>query len=84
MDRYTYPILLGPEVRSYAVSVPALPGCVKVGTTVEEELPIAADAIALWIEALADVGEPIPIETEPTRSSRRHRRRSTPRAVVTP
>lgn len=73
MDRdqshYTYTIVLTPEAGAYAVSVPALPGCVTVGATVEEALSMAADAIALWIEDLADAGEPIPLETEPPRTA---------------
>ena len=69
MDRYTYTIVLTPEAGVYAVSVPALPGCVTVGATVEEALAMASDAVALWLEDLADAGEPIPLETEPPRTA---------------
>ena len=69
MDHFTYSIVLTPEAGSYAVSVPALPGCVTVGATVEDALAMAAEAIALWVEDLADAGEPIPLETEPPRTA---------------
>lgn len=69
MDKYTYTIVLTPEAGAYAVSVPALPGCVTVGATVEEALAMAADAITLWIQDLAGTGEAIPIETEPPRTA---------------
>ena len=58
-----------PEAGSYAVSVPALPGCVTVGTTVEEALAMVNDAIALWITDLAEAGEAIPLEREPPRTA---------------
>ena len=69
MDRYTYTIVLTPEAGAYAVSVPALPGCVTVGTTVEDALAMAAEAITLWVEDLSDAGESIPLETEPPRTA---------------
>ena len=65
MDRYAYTIALTPEAGAYAVSVPALPGRVTVGKTVEDALAMAAEAMALWVEDLAGAGELIPIETEP-------------------
>lgn len=69
MDRYTYTIVLTPEAGSYSVTVPALPGCVTFGTTVEEAITMAGDAIALWVEDLAGAGEAIPIEREPPRTA---------------
>jgi len=69
MDRHTDTIVLTPEAGVYAVSVPALTGCVTVGATVEDALAMSAEAIALWIEDLSDAGEPIPIETPPPRTA---------------
>jgi len=46
-----------------------LPGCVTVGATVEDALAMTAKAIALWVEDLADAGEPIPLETPPPRTA---------------
>lgn len=69
MDRYTYTIVLTPEDGAYSVTVPALPGCVTFGTSVEEAMTMANDAIALWIDDLAESGEPIPIEHDPPRTA---------------
>ncbi|KJR96910.1 MAG: antitoxin HicB [Peptococcaceae bacterium BRH_c4a] len=45
----------------YTVTVPALPGCVTQGDTIEESLERAQDAIEGFIEALKIIGEPIPV-----------------------
>ena len=59
-----------PEVEEggYSVSVPALPGCLTQGETVEQCVERAKEAIALYLETLRDAGEPIPEETEPPRT----------------
>ncbi|HAP93010.1 MAG TPA: HicB family protein [Desulfotomaculum sp.] len=44
----------------YTVSVPALPGCVTQGDTIEEALERAQEAIEGFLEALKIIGEPIP------------------------
>lgn len=67
MDHYTYTIVLTPEDGAFSVTVPALPGCVTFGVTVEDAIEMAKDAISLWIEDMADRGEAIPVEREPTR-----------------
>ena len=60
----TYKILLHKEPEgSYTVSVPALPGCVTYGETVEESIQMAKEAIELYIEELKDRGEEIPDDT---------------------
>jgi len=48
----------------YTVIVPSLPGCVTYGTTLEESLEMAKDAIKLYIETLEANGEDIPVENE--------------------
>jgi antitoxin HicB len=48
----------------YTVTVPALPGVVTQGETVEECIEHAKEAIALHIEGLIADGKPIPEETE--------------------
>lgn len=65
MER-TYSIVLIPEPEEggYSVEVPALPGCVTQGETVEECLAMARDAIELFVESLIDAGEPVPVEAE--------------------
>jgi len=59
---YEYTVLLHPdeEEGGYTVTVPALPGIVTEGDTLEEALEMARDAIALYLEDLAADGEPIP------------------------
>jgi len=64
MRKYTIILEYDPEVGAYAVTVPALPGCTSQGTTVEEALANAKEAIAGHIEALKMLGEPVPEEPE--------------------
>jgi antitoxin HicB len=64
--QYDYTVLLDPdEEGGYAVTVPALPGVVTQGDTLEEALEMARDAIALYLEDLIADGEPIPTEHLP-------------------
>jgi antitoxin HicB len=69
MDHYTYTIVLTPEDGAYSVTVPALPGCVTFGRTVEEAIEMAREAISLWIEDMVERGEGVPIEREPSRTA---------------
>ena len=66
MSEYQYTIILDPdpEERGYTVTVPALPGCVTQGETIEEAIALAKDAIRLYIETLIADGEPVPHESE--------------------
>ncbi len=50
------------EDGGYTVTVPALPGCVTQGDTLEEAISNAKEAIAGHIEALRMLGRPIPAE----------------------
>ena len=57
----TYKILLHKEPEGvYTASVPALPGCVTFGKTVEKAIEMAKEAIELYIEELKERGESIP------------------------
>jgi antitoxin HicB len=69
MTRYSYTVVLIPdtEMGGYVVEVPALPGCVTQGDSVEEALTMAQNAISMWIRDMAADGEPIPIEREASR-----------------
>jgi predicted RNase H-like HicB family nuclease len=49
MTNYVYSVVLIPEEDSYVVHVPALPGCVTQGRSVEDALAMARDAIGLWL-----------------------------------
>jgi antitoxin HicB len=61
----TYSIVVDPDPDSgYTVTVPALPGCITQGETIEECLAQAHEAIALYLADLAASGDPIPEETE--------------------
>jgi len=53
--RYHYNIMLRPEPEGgYTALVPALPGCVTHGRTLEEARAMAKDAISGYIEACAN------------------------------
>jgi antitoxin HicB len=53
-----FQIYLQPEPEGgYTVMVPALPGCVTYGKTVEEAKAMAADAIQGYIASMAKHGE---------------------------
>ncbi|MDP9372913.1 MAG: type II toxin-antitoxin system HicB family antitoxin [Chloroflexota bacterium] len=60
--RYTVLLTPDPEEGGYTVTVPALPGCITEGDTVEEALTNAREAIKCHLEGLAADGEPIPEE----------------------
>ena len=64
MSERQYTIILHPdeEEGGYTVTVPALPGCITQGETLEEAIMMAKDAIQLYIETLIAEGETIPEE----------------------
>ena len=65
MAEYRYRVLLRKEPEGgYTVTVPVLPGCVSYGATVDEACEMAREAIALYIEDLADCGEEVPSEDD--------------------
>jgi antitoxin HicB len=57
----TYKLLIHKEPEgTYTISVPALPGCVTYGESVEHAIEMAKEAIGLYIEDLQERGENIP------------------------
>ena len=61
--KYNFTALFQPaEEGGYNVFVPALPGCVTQGETLDEAKKMAEDAIRAYCESLVKVGEPIPHE----------------------
>lgn len=61
----TYSIVVDPDPEGgYTVTVPALPGCITQGETIEECITHAQEAIGLYMEDLVASGEPIPEEKE--------------------
>lgn len=61
-----YTIVLEPNLDEgvYTVTVPALPGCITQGASVDECIERAREAIAAWITDAQASGEPIPEETD--------------------
>ncbi len=59
-----YTIVLEPdeEEGGYTVIVPALPGCISEGDTLEEALENIKEAIELYLDSCRKAGEEIPIE----------------------
>ncbi len=62
MRKYT--IILEPDTEEggYTVTVPALPGCITQGETIEQCIKRAREAITGYIESLRVVGETVPEE----------------------
>ena len=59
--QHNYKIFLSKEDEGgYVVTVPALPGCITQGDTIDEALAMAKEAIELYVEELQSRGEPIP------------------------
>ncbi len=57
-----YTVVFDKGEDGYTITVPALPGVVTGGRTIEEARGLAADAIRCHLESLAKDGEPIPVE----------------------
>ena len=58
---YTYKLRLAPEPKGgYTVFVPALPGCITYGESVEQAIEMAKEAITLYVEELVARGEAVP------------------------
>lgn len=56
-----YPIVIHKEKKSdYGVTVPDLPGCFSAGTTMDEALAMAKEAIELHLEGLIEEGQVVP------------------------
>jgi len=64
MPQYHYTVVFEPALEGgYIASVPALPGRVTEGDTIEEARAMVKDAIRGYIESLLKHGEEIPIES---------------------
>jgi len=65
MNATSYRIFLRKEPEGgYTVTVPALPGCVTYGESIDEAIEMAREAISLYIESLREHNEEIPTEAE--------------------
>jgi antitoxin HicB len=63
--RYIYRIIIEPDDDCFHAEIPALPGCYSWGYTYDAGLTKIKEAAELWLETLAEDGEPIP-EEDPT------------------
>jgi predicted RNase H-like HicB family nuclease len=61
--RYRYNIIFRPEPEGgYTALVPALPGCVTYGRTLEEAKEMAKDAISGYVASLRKHNDPVPTD----------------------
>jgi antitoxin HicB len=58
--RYPIQVFWSEEDAGFIATVPDLPGCSAFGATQVEAVSEVKDAIAAWIEAMAEAGNPIP------------------------
>jgi antitoxin HicB len=68
VTKYHFTVVLEPdreEPHRYNVRVPALPGCLTYGESIEDALANAREAVALYVESLIADGEPVPMEEQP-------------------
>lgn len=69
---YSYTVVLRKEPEgSYTVLVPALPGCLTCGDTVQEALAMAKEVIPAFVEVLREEGKPVPADKPDVRLSMR-------------
>jgi predicted RNase H-like HicB family nuclease len=63
--RYRYNIMLRPEPEGgYTALVPALPGCVTYGRTVDEAREMARNAMSGYISSLRKHKDPVPTDDD--------------------
>ncbi len=55
-----YTILIEDAGSNFAAYAPDVPGCVAAGDTIEETSHLMEEALALHIEMLREMGEPVP------------------------
>ena len=64
--QYSFAVLLHPDPveGGYGVTVPALPGCVSQGETIEDAIKNVKEAISFHLQGMIDDGEEIPNEDD--------------------
>lgn len=63
--RYRYNVFLRPEPEGgFTAVVPALPGCVTYGRTLDEARGMAKDAISGYVASLRKHNDPIPTDDD--------------------
>ncbi|PKM49094.1 MAG: pilus assembly protein HicB [Firmicutes bacterium HGW-Firmicutes-7] len=63
-DNYTFPSIFSYDDDGISVEFPNLPGCLTFGTTTEEAINKAKEAMALHISSIEDDHEEIPLPTD--------------------
>lgn len=63
--RYTVVLERGASEDVWVATVPALAGCITQGGSIEEALARAQEAATGYVETLAELGEPVPTESDP-------------------
>jgi predicted RNase H-like HicB family nuclease len=58
-----YAVVFEQAESNWAAYVPDLPGCLTTGSTLQETKRNIREAIELHLEAMQEVGEPIPVPT---------------------
>lgn len=68
MTCYQFTVVLEPDIEEphrYNVHVPALPGCLTYGESIEDALANAREAITGFVAVLIELGKPVPCESNP-------------------
>ncbi len=61
MSRYEIIIFWSDEDDAFVADVPELPGCMAHGSSYEEALANAKEAIELWLNTAREFGDPTPV-----------------------
>jgi antitoxin HicB len=61
--QFTYSLAIEEQDGGYLAHFPALPGCLTWGVTYHEAVNNAREALVVYLETLAENGDPIPEET---------------------
>lgn len=61
MSRYEIIIFWSEEDEAFVADVPELPGCMAHGSSYEEALANAQEAIDLWLNTAREFGDQIPV-----------------------
>lgn len=64
-DTRTYSLTIEPQEGGYLAYFPALPGCHTWGKSFENAVRNAEEALAVYLETLAENGDPLPDEPVP-------------------
>ncbi len=60
MYKYETIIYWSEDDQSFIADIPELPGCMAHGSTPDEALANAQDAMQLWLDTAREFGDPIP------------------------